>query len=266
MSLVDLLKNGTAQASTAAVATKSTGPSSLAPDTGIASTTTSEQAGFSQVFATMLSNQSQLIGSLVETETAIDVSGIGNLAAVDTSQTEAFTELQSLFLSGAGLTSVFPASMISSSGTTPLVDANALTQLQQGMLSGLANNLVGKSAVDTSSVNIDTSTGSELVQFGFGVDGLDQNDLFDSINVLNHIPLVSDYYQSATDTHISNASKLAGSFIYGGVPGLALLAVEVGVDYFGGYKVTDLIGSMGLEPMANSVEEVIQPITDLTSM
>jgi hypothetical protein len=286
LSLVDSLKNNTAQVDITTVAVKSVLSSSLDGVTSIASTATSEQVGFSQVLAAMLSSQSQLIGGLVQTVSAIDVSAKGE-EVTNASQTAAFSELQSLFLSEAGLASVFPASAINSSGTTPLSDAEALIQLQQEMLGGLANslvetselvetiNLTDRGTVDTSNSSVDGDSGDEsnnlgfvsnLVQFGFGVNGLDQNDLFDSINVLNHIPLVSDYYQLATDTNISNASKFVGSFIYGGVPGLALLSVEVGVDYFGGYKVKDFVGTVGLAPMLESVEEMAQPIADLISI
>lgn len=238
LSLVDHLKNYTANI-------KSIASSSLDVNTE-ASTVIPEQVEFGQVFATMLSSQSALVSGLFQNETDICMDAV----AIDAIQTAVLSELKSQFLSEKGLASIFPVSKINSNVTTPLVDA----PLEQDAHDRLTSNLVNIGVVDKSSYHVgsesDSDLMSNLMQFGFGVNGLDKNDLFDTMNVLNHVPLVSDIYQSVTDTNISNVSKLAGGFIYGGTPGLALSVAEVGVDYFSGYKVKDLIGLVGLSTVA----------------
>jgi len=50
----------------------------------------------------------------------------------------------------------------------------------------------------------------------FGKDGLTFRDVIDAINPLNHIPIVSDVFASATDHKASTASKLIGGTLLGG--------------------------------------------------
>ena len=50
----------------------------------------------------------------------------------------------------------------------------------------------------------------------FGKDGLTFRDVIDAINPLNHIPIVSDLFASATDHKASTASKLIGGTLLGG--------------------------------------------------
>jgi hypothetical protein len=172
------------------------------------------------------------------------------------------SDLQTEFLSGAGLISVLSGKSVLSNltGTNEVsTDPAMLTQLQQGLLGAFKLSIAQPLATGTplesnsavaNAISDDESSSvrSSAFTFVFGDDGLEQNDLFDSINVLNHIPLIGDYYQTVNDTNISNASKLAGGFIYGGPTGLALSAAEVGVNYFSGYQMKDFASAFGFVP------------------
>ena len=63
------------------------------------------------------------------------------------------------------------------------------------------------------------SAGGGVKSF-FGPDGPSFRDVLDTINPLNHIPIVSDIFASATGHEPSTASKLAGGAIFGGPIGL----------------------------------------------
>ncbi|WP_137223845.1 hypothetical protein [Shewanella sp. MEBiC00475] len=157
---------------------------------------------------------------------------------------------------------------------TGLSDANLLSlnvsddlisQMQQELLSSLQTSMIKNTSVmspsstteSTESIEgitttpqveeiSDSSVLDDIYTFTFGEDGLDQNDFFDSINVLNHIPIVSDIYQISTDTDISPVSKLVGSMLYSGAIGVGVTAVEMGLNYLTGYNTKDIVADTGL--------------------
>lgn len=55
----------------------------------------------------------------------------------------------------------------------------------------------------------------------FGGDGLTFRDVVDAVNPLNHIPIISDLFASATGHKASTASKLVGGTLLGGPIGFA---------------------------------------------
>ncbi len=62
----------------------------------------------------------------------------------------------------------------------------------------------------------------------FGRDGLTFRDVLDAVNPLNHIPIVSDLFASATEHKASTASRLAGGTLLGGPIGfVASLATVI---------------------------------------
>ena len=73
----------------------------------------------------------------------------------------------------------------------------------------------------------DASVMKKLETFSFGKNGLEINDGFDSVNILNHVPVVSDIYKNVTGHDVSAISKLAGGYIYGGPTGLVFSAIEL---------------------------------------
>lgn len=61
----------------------------------------------------------------------------------------------------------------------------------------------------------------------FGEDGPSFRDIFDAINPLNHIPIISDIFAQETGHQISTAAKLAGGALLGGPIGLVASLVNV---------------------------------------
>jgi hypothetical protein len=62
---------------------------------------------------------------------------------------------------------------------------------------------------------------SEAPQASFwGSDGFGFGDVLDIINPLQHIPIVSDMYRSATGDEQAPGSKVAGGALFGGIGGL----------------------------------------------
>ena len=68
----------------------------------------------------------------------------------------------------------------------------------------------------------------------FGPDGPSFRDALDAINPLNHIPIVSDIFASATGHEPSTASKLAGGALFGPLGFAASLASVIFEDAAGG--------------------------------
>jgi len=74
------------------------------------------------------------------------------------------------------------------------------------------------------------------------------NDLIDTINPLQHIPVVSTIYRDLTGDKISNQARIAGGALYGGVIGLAVSMLNSAVDMatgedIGGHVMATLFGS-----------------------
>lgn len=65
----------------------------------------------------------------------------------------------------------------------------------------------------------------------FGKNGLDAADGFDIVNVLNHLPVVSEVYKKAVAHEVSPISKLAGGYLYGGPMGLAFSALDLTAEH-----------------------------------
>jgi hypothetical protein len=63
----------------------------------------------------------------------------------------------------------------------------------------------------------------------WGKDGFTFGDVLDIINPLQHIPIISDIYRAVTGDEIAPAARLMGGSLLGGLPGLAVAAVNTAV-------------------------------------
>ena len=63
----------------------------------------------------------------------------------------------------------------------------------------------------------------------WGSDGLTFGDVFDIINPLQHIPIVSTIYRSITGDDIAAAPKVAGGVLFGGVIGLVVSIIDTAI-------------------------------------
>ena len=68
----------------------------------------------------------------------------------------------------------------------------------------------------------------------WGSDGLTFGDIFDIINPLQHIPIVSTIYRAITGDEIAAAPKVAGGALFGGVIGLVLSIIDTAIEQITG--------------------------------
>lgn len=205
-----------------------------------------------------------LLSSLSSGSEAID-SSLTNLSNIEVLSVE---NLQDQLLQQTGLGNANLFSLAVSDDLVSQMQQELLSSLQTSMINSTAVTSAVSSAVSSASTAIqannplqstvgitheelaitdeNASTFDDMYSFSFGEDGLDGNDLFDSINILNHIPILSDIYQLSTNTEISPVSKLLGGMLYSGYIGAGAAALELGMDYFTGYTTKDLVADTGL--------------------
>ncbi|CAO3440334.1 hypothetical protein [Azospirillum endophyticum] len=70
------------------------------------------------------------------------------------------------------------------------------------------------------------------------------DDLLDVVNPLQQLPVVSSVYREATGEDISIPARLAGGFLFGGLPGLIGSAAMVAFEEITGDSVLGHIGSL----------------------
>lgn len=185
-------------------------------------------------------------------------------SADDDTQTQAqdatIADIQSQFTSSLGIPGLDEdvlSSLTSDSGLAKMQSA-FLAMLQADLLSSseASSEVTGETAVsdaEAESVALaDGETGwDSFMNAAFGEDGVDWNDGFDAVNLLHHIPIVADVYQSVSSTHISAVSDLAGSFMYGGPAGLAYSAANLTVQEFTGSSITTNLWELGYDWLFN---------------
>lgn len=90
-----------------------------------------------------------------------------------------------------------------------------------------ANPLFSRGNVQTQDDNTQGKEIGKLEAMSFGSNGLEASDGFDVVNILNHLPVVSEVYKNVSGHDVSAVSKLAGGFLYGGTTGLAFSALDL---------------------------------------
>ena len=145
-----------------------------------------------------------------------------------------------------------PVAKTLSEDDDPLELSNVVTQfgLDSWMPSGLSNFLDSVAAQQAAS-----KTGEQ--QLEETVDSIDDNlfadkqaswlDAIDVVNPLQHIPLVSDYYQEMTGDQIGYLPKIIGGSLFGGIYGLASSVLDVGVSETTGQSPLDLVKTKVLD-------------------
>lgn len=152
-------------------------------------------------------------------------------------------------------------------GATMQESAKAQTQTD---LVSIDDTVAGNSASEK-------SLGASILDVSFGDDGFGMDDVFDTVNVLNHIPIVSDIYQEVSENTVDAFSSLAGGFMLYGPAGLALSAVNVATEQLTGESLvgnavnfaTDLFNSMMSDDTPTDAElasNATQPDTSVTGL
>ena len=163
-------------------------------------------------------------------------------------------------------TSQFDTSLLSN-----LVTDDAISLMQNQLLGALQNNVFAALTAAASTSSTDTAAQSSsstapsttveaastetdlpttsmfdsMMTSAFGEDGLGLQDGFDALNIVNHLPVVSDIYEATTSSHIAAASSMAGSFLYGGLGGLLYNAVDLTVEGLTGKSISNNLWDAG---------------------
>lgn len=77
--------------------------------------------------------------------------------------------------------------------------------------------------------------------------GLSFGDVLDTVNPLQHIPVVSSIYRSMTGDSMSQAARLAGDSLYGGVVGAASAVVNIIAEEVTGKDIGENIIASGTD-------------------
>lgn len=102
------------------------------------------------------------------------------------------------------------------------IDQTFLRSVQRSYGTPQEPSVPAPSVPDKAEVSTDKDLGDRV----FGEDGLTFEDVLDTLNPLQHLPVVSTLYREATGDDISGASRVAGGTLYGGVFGLIGSAVN----------------------------------------
>lgn len=161
-----------------------------------------------------------------------------------------------------GVANTFSLEDISSDEGLAQLQASFLSSLQSDLFSSQSNTTAGsesEASNDTDEVSDTASPAqgifSQAYQFVMGDDGATLDDLFDTVNVLNHIPVVSDIYESVTDNHVDFAASLAGGFLYAGPVGVAYEGIDYFVSSSTGSSMTQHVKNYVLDNWFSSEEQ-----------
>lgn len=116
--------------------------------------------------------------------------------------------------------------------------------LQSNILGALQANNIVDSITQTTTEEISSvdDTFTTMLNFSFNEDGIGLEDAFDTVNVLQHIPVVSSIYSAVTEQDkISKVAQLAGGFLYGGATGLAFSMVDLAIESYSGTSISDTV-------------------------
>ncbi|NVK55493.1 MAG: hypothetical protein HWE26_07755 [Alteromonadaceae bacterium] len=107
------------------------------------------------------------------------------------------------------------------------------------------------------------SLGASILDVTFGEDGFGMDDIFDTVNVLNHIPVVSEIYQEVSDHNVEAFSSFAGSFMLYGPAGLALTAANIATEQLSGKSIIGNAASFASDIFNSMMSEDAPPETEL---
>ena len=145
-----------------------------------------------------------------------------------------------------------------------------LSALQNNVFSGLTSAAMASSSESDSGTTtnttveetaLDENTSSagaifdSLYTSAFGEDGLNLNDGFDTLNIVNHLPIVSDIYEATTSSHVDAAASLAGSFLYGGMAGMLYNVADLAVEGMTGKSISSNLWDVGKQVFGSSSTE-----------
>lgn len=178
-----------------------------------------------------------------------------------TTEADSINLIQQSIFSSLGLggllndTGLSISDQLTSESSLELMQASLLSALQTSAFSSKTLSSATSNETDTT---IEESMLNSLAQISFGEDGLDSNDAFDIVNILQHIPVVSAFYQDVSgQEEISVLSKLSGGYLYGGAIGLAYSALDLAVKSYSGTSIDEAVLNFNYGSLL-STEDVAQ--------
>ena len=169
-------------------------------------------------------------------------------------------------LTGGDETTVLSQLISASDTSLENLQSSLLTNLQSSLFTAFTQpetSLIESGKAESENINLNetseplTEQNSILTtigEFSFGDNGIDLTDGFDTVNILQHIPIISSIYQNTTGDTIDAAAKLGGGFLYGGTLGLTLSAVDLAVEYVSGTSLSDKVSNFNFSELFFSLE------------
>ncbi|MBU2878401.1 hypothetical protein [Aliiglaciecola lipolytica] len=228
-----------------------------AVETPSASESSASSEGINQVFGGLMSLMQQ--------------NDSDNSAEENANMDSAIDSIQKSLFSAIGLDQFTEDSL------SQLTSLDSIANLQTSLLSSLSANLFSSataaisaepevSTTDLSALNSDTTLlGSiqDISNYVIGEDGLGMDDFFDTINILNHIPIVSDIYQNTSHTSVDPVSELLGGFVYGGPIGMAFAAADMAIESFSGKSIYNNVTDYMFEDAdKETIESTVSQVTN----
>lgn len=193
-------------------------------------------------------------------------------AALDDSSTEN-TEVLENFASrlekgifsalGLGGSNISIESLTSDSSLTK-IQSSLLTALQTDLFSQATDSLSEESSTPKSLEDTAETASflSSIYTVTMGKDGATLDDVFDAVNVLNHIPVVNDLYENVTDNHVDLAAGLIGGYLYAGPIGLAYEGLDYFVEQTTGQSMLQNVKSITLESWFSEESEIMTTVEE----
>ncbi|WDE05459.1 hypothetical protein SG34_000465 [Thalassomonas viridans] len=162
---------------------------------------------------------------------------------------------------------------ITSAGSLDALQGALLSSLQASLFSGKTRQAEtnGKTGAAAAAEQIagtggETSMLDSIAEFSFGDNGLELTDAFDSVNILQHIPVVSGIYQQVTEQDMSAVAKLTGGFLYGGPVGLAVSAADLTLEGITGNSINSTVIDFDYQGLFDGItDSVLGSETDQTA-
>ncbi len=179
-------------------------------------------------------------------EASLISSTMSDIKDIDEVQSSLFSSLGLGFLSIVDESSQANNSMTEDVYSFEQIQNNLLTLLQTGALKDKVQ-YKDNSNTETNEIepimdqDFSILNYEQVEQYVFGNNGLEINDGFDTVNILHHIPIVSNIYEESSQQQISAIAKLGGGFLYGGTLGLGYAALDLAVEAYSGSSIGDTI-------------------------
>ncbi|WP_414701350.1 hypothetical protein [Paraglaciecola sp. 2405UD69-4] len=166
-------------------------------------------------------------------------------------------------------------------GVSQLTSLSSIADMQSSLLSSLQASLFSSVTDSASSAVSETTTSimdgaeqldslsntwdsfEDMSSYLTGEDGLAVADVFDTVNILNHVPLVSDIYQAEIEHDISPISELVGGYAFGGPIGLAFSAADLAIETLSGKSIYENLSDfLFSDAEQETIESTVTQVTD----